>query len=212
MTDAGSILFPSITICKDEMFDSVRYSERGLITRLQSGEVSPEIARSWFLNRTFSRAHLVKFLSVKTVVGSDNNNYPCDAVSGPKAGDPCSFPFIYPDCKLLKKVTRCQLNPNYAPGEYTGCYDAEDTDTPWCYTRTHYNRSHVGGEWGYCSHNCSSLTARSSVSTVLFTPIGPAPTRLGSHFTVKDNSWHPMHCNAGISFQSFGCLERLSWS
>ena len=84
MTDAGSILFPSMTICKDEMFDSVKYSDRGLLTRLQSGEVSVENARSWFLNRTFSRARLVKFLSVKTVEGSQNNNYPCNAASGPR--------------------------------------------------------------------------------------------------------------------------------
>ena len=117
-TDAGRILFPSITICKDEMFNSVRYSERGLITRLQSGEVSAENARSWFRNRTFSRAHLVKFLSIKTVEGSEHNNYPCDAASGPKAGEPCSFPFFYPDCKLTTKVTRCKLNPDYVIEEY----------------------------------------------------------------------------------------------
>ena len=100
-TDAGRILFPSITICKDEMFNSVRYSERGLITRLQSGEVSAENARSWFRNRTFSRARLVKFLSIKTVEGS--NNFPCNTASGPRAGEPCSFPYVYPDCKLKMK-------------------------------------------------------------------------------------------------------------
>ena len=85
MIDDGRILFPSITVCKDEMFDNVKYSERGLLTRLQSGEVSAENASSWFRNRTFSRARLVKFLSIKTVTGSDSNNYPCNAVSGPKA-------------------------------------------------------------------------------------------------------------------------------
>ena len=101
MADAGSILFPSITICKDEMFNNVKYSDRGLITRLQSGEVSTENARSWFRNRTFSRARLVRFLSIKTVEGS--NNFPCNTASGPRAGEPCSFPYVYPDCKLMMK-------------------------------------------------------------------------------------------------------------
>ena len=46
MTDDGSILFPSITICKDQMFDH----SRGLMKRLQSGELSVENASSWFRN------------------------------------------------------------------------------------------------------------------------------------------------------------------
>ena len=43
-TDDGSIQFPSITICKDEMFDQFN----GLMKRLQSGGVLVEDARSWF--------------------------------------------------------------------------------------------------------------------------------------------------------------------
>ena len=158
MTDDGSILFPSVTICKDEMFDSERYSDRGLMTRLQSGEVSSENARSWFRNRTFSRSRLVKFLSIKTVEGS--NQYPCNAASGPRNGEPCSFPFIYPDCQLMTKVSRCRSDPGIAPVEYRGCYTAPDTDNPWCYTKTYHNRSHIKGEWGYCSHLCSADTGR----------------------------------------------------
>ena len=158
MTDDGSILFPSITICKDEMFDNVKYSDRGLLTRLQSGEV--ESARSWFLNRTFSRARLVKFLSVKTVAGSESNNYPCNAASGPRAGEACSFPYVYPDCSLTKRPGQCKSNPGIASVEYWDCY-TEDTDNPWCYTKTYHNRSHILGEWGYCSHQCSVQTVRS---------------------------------------------------
>ena len=120
MTDGGSILFPSVTICKDEMFDNERYSDRGLITRLQSGEVSSENASSWFRNRTFSRGRLVKFLSMKTVEGS--NKYPCNAVGGPRIGESCSFPFFYPDCRLSNQVSRCQSEPGIAPVEYAGCY------------------------------------------------------------------------------------------
>ena len=46
MTDNGSISFPSITICKDEMYDHVN----GLMKRLQSGELSVDNASSWFRN------------------------------------------------------------------------------------------------------------------------------------------------------------------
>ena len=127
MTDEGSILFPSITICKDEMFENERYSNRGLLTRLQSGEVSSEDARSWFRNRTFSRARLVRFLSIKTVEGS--NDYPCNAVGGPRVGEPCSFPFFYPDCKLMKQVPLCKSDPGIGAAEYRGCYKKEDTDS-----------------------------------------------------------------------------------
>ena len=58
MTDDDSILFPSITICKKELFDHFK----GLIKRLQTNEVSVENAGFFFRNRTFSRARLVKFL------------------------------------------------------------------------------------------------------------------------------------------------------
>ena len=44
MTDEGSILFPSVTICKDEMYDY--YS--GLMNHLTSGELSVGNASSWF--------------------------------------------------------------------------------------------------------------------------------------------------------------------
>ena len=99
MTDAGNILFPSITICKDQMFDH----SSGLMKRLQSGELSVENASSWFRlglktfkksrnkkktlqfqrKRSFSRGRLVKFLSVNTLEGS--NKYPCNTVGGPRS-------------------------------------------------------------------------------------------------------------------------------
>ena len=158
ISDAGSILFPSMTICKDEMFDNLKSLERGLLTEYE--KVSSEMAESWFRNRTFSRARLVKFLSIKTVEGSDNNNYPCNTVSGPRAGDPCSFPYLFPDCNLTKKPKRCESEPGTARVEYRGCY-REDTDSRWCYTKTYHNRSHITGEWGYCSHHCSLQTVRS---------------------------------------------------
>ena len=44
MADEGSILFPSITVCKDQMFDH----SRGLMKRLQSAELTVENAGFWF--------------------------------------------------------------------------------------------------------------------------------------------------------------------
>ena len=171
MTDDGSILFPSITICKDEMFENVNDSDRGLLQRLKSGEISPENARSWFRNRTFSRARLVKFLSIKTVEGS--NDYPCNTVEGPREGDPCSLPFFYPDCKLTTKTPECLADPGIARLGYAGCYNDADITAyiPWCYTRVHQNRSHVMGYWGYCSHNCTTHSIRSVSSKSAFSSI-----------------------------------------
>ena len=158
MADSGSILFPSVTVCKDEMYDNFEFSDRGLLSRLQSGEVSSENARSWFRNRTFTRARLVKFLSIKTVEGY--NNFPCNAAGGPRAGEACAFPFFYPDCKLMKKSNNCKPELGIVPEEYAGCYKT-DTDRPWCYTKTYPNRSQIPGEWGYCSEECSVQTVRS---------------------------------------------------
>ena len=143
------------------MYDHFNYGDRGLLSRVKSGEVSAENARSWFRNRTFSRARLVKFLSMKTVEGS--NDYPCNAASGPRAGEACSFPFLFPDCQLMQKPLQCKSYQGSVPLEYQGCYK-EDTDRPWCYTRTYNNRSHILGEWGYCSHLCSLQTVRSESS------------------------------------------------
>ena len=166
MVDAGSILFPSVTVCKDAMYDNVESSDRGLLSRLQSGEVPAENVRSWFRNRTFSRARLVRFLSIKTVEGY--NNFPCNAASGPRAGEACSFPFFYPDCKLMKKPFQCKPELEIVLEEYTGCYKTDrTTDRPWCYTKTYPNRSQILGEWGYCSDECSVQTVR-SVSNKLF--------------------------------------------
>ena len=157
MNDDGSLLFPSITICKDEMFDNLKHTNRGLLPCLQSGEVSSENAKSWFRNRTFPRARLVKFLSIKTVEGSHQNNYPCNAARGPRAGEPCSFPFLHPDCSLMKKSGKCTGDPGITMVKYEGCYN--DKDTTWCSTRTYHNRSHIMGDWGYCSRRCTTWPA-----------------------------------------------------
>ena len=144
------------------MFANVNDSIIGVLTPHE--EVPFEIAKSRVMKRTFSRGRLVHFLSVKTVEGC--NNYPCNTESGPRAGEACSFPYVYPDCKLMKKPNRCVSDPGSVPVEYAGC-SREYTESPWCYTRTFHNRSHITGEWGYCSHHCSVQVVRSVSSKLL---------------------------------------------
>ena len=156
MTDEGSILFPSVTICKDDLYDR----SGGIITDFKSSPV--EEAGALFRVRTFSRARLVKFLGTNTVAGV--NNYPCNTVGGPRAGEACSFPVMYPDCGLERKSRLCEEQPGIAAREYNYCEAIDQLDKtdglPWCYTRTYHNKSHITLQFGYCSTNCTKETAR----------------------------------------------------
>ena len=120
LTDPGSILFPSVTVCKDEMYS--RWEEGGLLSKLKSGDLSVEEAGTWFQTNTLSRSEVVKYLSVNTM--EDSNNYPCNAVSGRREGEPCSFPFLFPDCQLSEKSKDCYEDPGTAPVVYNSCSSA----------------------------------------------------------------------------------------
>ena len=72
-----------------------------------------------------------------------------------RAGEPCAFPYYYPDCQLLEKVVQCKSQPEIAREEINECF-TENTEIPWCYTKAYSNRSHIRGEWGYCPSNCSN--------------------------------------------------------
>ena len=75
---------------------------QGVLRKLKSGEIAASDARPWFLQRTFSRGELLRFVSQSTVSGG--LTFPCTTVGGPSAGTPCSFPFVYPDCSEEFKV------------------------------------------------------------------------------------------------------------
>ena len=116
--------------------------------------------------RTFSRSRLVKFLSGKTVEGS--NNYPCNIESGPRTGEPCVLAWFFPDCSLMKPSGGCEAQlKDTAPIERHGCI-RENNDNLWCSSKTYLNRSHITGEWGYCSSDCVTRFVRSqSLHTII---------------------------------------------
>lgn len=89
--------------------------------------------------KTLSRSRLVKFLSVNTVEGS--NKFPCNTVSGTKTGEPCVFPWRFPDCSLLDPNGPCDdpQDKNKTPIERKGCI-IFDSDQPWCSVKTYHNR------------------------------------------------------------------------
>ena len=143
--DEGTILFPSVTFCKKFMFDQ----PPGVLSLLGSGNFSTRDAKEWFQNHTWSRSQLFNFFTHSTL--NSSHHYPCNTIDGPKAGSPCSFPFLYPDCGLLEKSINCKNNETSQPKLYNNCIPG---DTPWCYTRTYQNHSHILGQYGFCSSQC----------------------------------------------------------
>ena len=102
--------------------------------------------REWFKKHTWNKTRVVSFLS-------HSNLDEGAQVNGPKNGHPCVFPFYYPDCSLMRKATACIAKATINRTLYTKCADNEDT--PWCSTRTHWNNSHIVGNFKWCSSNYS---------------------------------------------------------
>ena len=70
------------------------YSDEGFLKKVNSNEPP---TRKLFLERTWSRNQLLLNVSHNTVDGTFK--FPCTTIGGPMMGSPCSFPFVYPDCK-----------------------------------------------------------------------------------------------------------------
>ena len=113
--------------------------------------------------RTVSRRRLVKFLGIKTEElegeGEESNNYPCTALSGPRAGEGCAFPFVFPDCTQTAKSSVCGTK-ELEPRSYNSCVLLDTDLQPWCYTRVYQNRSLIRGQYGYCSQSCTEQSSR----------------------------------------------------
>ena len=104
---------------------------------------------------TLNRSELITFMNMNTVEGS--NSFPCNTLTGFKPGAPCSFPFVFPDCKLAFKSGLCKDNRTSSPDSFERCrYMSEDISA--CYTRTYLNTSAILGQWADCrpASNCTS--------------------------------------------------------
>ena len=76
-------------------------------------------------------------------------------------GHPCTFPFIYKDCKLgdPSNVTKSYYCESFndsivSPLNYVPSF--EDTKSPWCAIRTFPNNTAIPGAWGYVREECKS--------------------------------------------------------
>ena len=125
-----------------------------LFSLLNTEKFDMKKAKEYFQALTFTRSELVTFLNMNTLEGS--NSFPCNTLTGLKAGAPCVFPFVYPDCKLAFKSGRCKSNLTNFPETFQRCRVNDDTSA--CYTRTYHNTSGILGQWGACrpAANCSS--------------------------------------------------------
>ena len=147
--DEGTILFPSVKICKKYTYDQLP----GVLGDLKSGKASVKEAREWFINHTWRRPRLVNFFSHSTV--DTSLQHPCNTIAGPEAGAPCIFPFLFPDCTLARKSIHCKDNDTVQPKLHHNCIPTE-SDTYWCSTRTYQNKSHSLGHFGTCSPRCQA--------------------------------------------------------
>ena len=80
--------------------------------------------------------------------------------SGLRAGEACTFPVLYPDCGLERRSPLCEREDG-TPGQwYSSCILTERDALPWCYTRTHLNRSHIHlSLFSYISYLSGSYTS-----------------------------------------------------
>ena len=70
------------------------YTERDFMRRFKN--LPRARNRQLFSETSWSRDLLFKSVYHKTVDGTLRN--PCITVAGLKAGSPCTFPYLYPDC------------------------------------------------------------------------------------------------------------------
>ena len=125
----------------------------GILDKIKGHNLEERDARKWFHNHTWNRSKVFNFLSHNTF--TKPVQHPCNTVDGAKAGYPCTFPFYFPDCNLNKKSVLCKQNSRIKPKLYSECTTVGNSIRPWCSTRTYLNNSHIFGDFGYCSPNCT---------------------------------------------------------
>jgi hypothetical protein len=141
--DDGSIQFPAITFCKKRMYDE--YVTRVLehLNDNQSEEEIKAVVDRYSWNRT----------KVFNLVSHGNDGRPCMTNSGPVAGKPCVFPFVWPACQVFPPNGICNSVGPHVPVVHTKCIPEGNIE--WCSTRPHWNNSAITGKWGGCSPKCN---------------------------------------------------------
>ena len=95
--DDGAIWYPSVTVCKEYIFDDYQDHEQAGLN------VEEDQLMQYLHDHTWSREQLFYFVTHAKMF--DNRSFPCTtSEGGSDPGKPCSFPYLY-DGKL---VTGCQ--------------------------------------------------------------------------------------------------------
>ena len=151
--DDGFIMFPSITVCKSDMYD--KYPDF-LINFFDKKVLHPTVnigtLKSWIHRHVWNRSQVFRRLSHKTYQGY--KGYDCNTESGPSIGKPCSFPFVYPDCSVKKHMDNYCSQSNKSR-TYHQCISRDGDGTrAWCSTKNYLNDTHIFAQWGFCSLDC----------------------------------------------------------
>ena len=152
--DEGSIIFPSITVCKNRMYSEYQHPLVSFFDQNNSRQhLKVEDVKAWVQQHTYNRSAVFNMLSHLTLKSQEQ--YPCNTVGGDRIGNPCSFPFSYPDCSIeVQRESFCSETKKMKT--YFHC-STEDSINPWCSTRNYLNGSWIFKEWGHCSETCSEM-------------------------------------------------------
>ena len=102
---------------------------------------SAACVKNWVFEHSPNRSEVFRLVS------HDNPGGPCLTIRG----RPCVFPFIHPDCSTHPSPPICNSSATIVPTLHTKCPPKN-----WCSTKTHWNNSHIAGEYGLCSPRCAS--------------------------------------------------------
>ena len=92
--DDGYILYPSLTVCKRNMYDKYPdYPLHFFDKKFMDTTMNVETLKAWIHQHVWNRSQVFNRLSHKTYQGL--KGYPCNTESGPGIGKPCSFPFVF---------------------------------------------------------------------------------------------------------------------
>ena len=126
------------------MYD-VHISE--LLAYSKQETVNVKDIKTWVYLNTWRRGRVFKHVS------HGNPGRPCITNSLPEEGKRCIFPFLYPDCGVFPPGKVCYSKGNQTPVVHHKCI--YDESFSWCSTRTHWNNSHITGQFGKCSPHCA---------------------------------------------------------